>query len=747
MKNFWVSFCYLFPVITLVLLTPVSIAQLSPRENRILFQVQKLLEYPQVLQGWTNWTNFCYLPPSPSLKIVCSDAHITEITIIGDKGSPSHSPKPASNSSKTLSERFSIDSLFTDLTKLSSLKVLSLVSLGLWGPLPAKINRLWSLEALNISSNFIYGQIPSSISSLKTLRNLVLADNLFNGSVPDLKSLASLEELNLGNNKLGPEFPSLSNNLVSIVLRSNSLRFLIPSELSHFNRLQEFDISSNKISGNIPSFLFSLPSMQYLNLSANLLSGNLSVRKTCSAALTSVDISNNLLVGKLPSCIGSKSSNGTLVYFGNCLSDGKLSHQHPSSYCNREKALAVKPPDRSQNQKKHSSITLGLILGITGGCAGFAALLALLVLFILKKSKAERANNNNFKGYIANKFSSRTSPGPNIDPRRVPQTLRIGALGIPAHRVFTAEEIEDATNNFDPSNLIREGSQGQLYEGWLRDGSMVLVSSVKAKQKNLPQSLVQHLEVLPKLRHRHLVSVLGHCVVTYLGHPHPTSTVFIVFEHICNGSLRDHLADWRKKERLKWPQRMAISIGVARGIQFLHTGVVPGIFGNDLKIEKILLDDSLNARISEYNIPLPSKSTPIEQNGLNRDMSNEEAEKEDIYQLGVILVEIISGKQITSANVLDELKHELERGLSETQSTLRGATDPSIRGSFAYESLRTAAQITISCLSKVPSKRPSMEDILWHLQYSMQVQEAWTSSGNLSGNFSGNLSGNLGTKY
>jgi len=58
---------------------------------------------------------------------------------------------------------------------------------------------------------------------------------------------------------------------------------------------------------------------------------------------------------------------------------------------------------------------------------------------------------------------------------------------------------------------------------------------------------------------------------------------------------------------LKWPQRMAMSIGIARGVQFLHTGVAPGIYGNNLKIENILLDDSLNAKVSRYNIPLPSK--------------------------------------------------------------------------------------------------------------------------------------------
>lgn len=58
---------------------------------------------------------------------------------------------------------------------------------------------------------------------------------------------------------------------------------------------------------------------------------------------------------------------------------------------------------------------------------------------------------------------------------------------------------------------------------------------------------------------------------------------------------------------LRWPQRVAAAIGVAKGIQFLHRDVSPGIFGNDIKIDNILLDDNLTVKISEYNLLLPSK--------------------------------------------------------------------------------------------------------------------------------------------
>lgn len=156
---------------------------------------------------------------------------------------------------------------------------------------------------------------------------------------------------------------------------------------------------------------------------------------------------------------------------------------------------------------------------------------------------------------------------------------------------------------------------------------------VKIKQKHMPQNLMQNVEALSKLRHRHLVSVLGHCTVTYQDPPNTATTVFIVLENISNGSLKDHLtgksfltsqilfirkniktrtilmglwcnvADWRKKDWLKWPQRMAVTIGIARGVQFLHTGVAPGVFGNNLNMENILLDESVSAKISNYNLP------------------------------------------------------------------------------------------------------------------------------------------------
>lgn len=61
-------------------------------------------------------------------------------------------------------------------------------------------------------------------------------------------------------------------------------------------------------------------------------------------------------------------------------------------------------------------------------------------------------------------------------------------------------------------------------------------------------------------------------------------------------------------KKMTWKQRIGAAIGVTKGIQFLHTGVVPGVYSNNLKITDVLLDNDLNAKISSYNLPLLADS-------------------------------------------------------------------------------------------------------------------------------------------
>lgn len=345
--------------------------ELQTTQSLILLQLRKHLEYPIQLKSWENYNgDFCYFPTSFHVTIKCEDNSITELKIMGDYKLPKVSlyrGLPIRN--QTLSESFSLDSFVVTLSRLTTLKVLSLVSLGIWGQLPDKIHRLNSLEVLDMSSNFMYGFVPNGISRLKKLQSLTLDGNFFNeslpdhlfnplsnltilslknnkikghfpfsiskittiteiilsnnnlsGTLPDLTTLSNLHLLDLRNNHLDSSLPSLPKGVITVLLTNNSFSGTIPEEFGKLNRLHHLDISSNTLSGTPPSSLFLLPNITYLNLASNTLSGSLPSSIKCGNKLGFVDISSNRFTGRLPSCLDTVASNKRVVKFtGNCL--------------------------------------------------------------------------------------------------------------------------------------------------------------------------------------------------------------------------------------------------------------------------------------------------------------------------------------------------------------------------------------------------------------------------------------------
>ncbi|KAH9323167.1 hypothetical protein KI387_017806, partial [Taxus chinensis] len=103
-------------------------------------------------------------------------------------------------------------------------------------------------------------------------------------------------------------------------------------------------------------------------------------------------------------------------------------------------------------------------------------------------------------------------------------------------------------------------------------------------------------------------------------------------------------------------------------------------------------------------------------------------DKGDIYNFGLILLETIIGSTPTMQNQEMDKIQELVNVMSE-QETRSQIVDPIILRTSIDESLATVIEITNKCLSKEPASRPSMEDVLWNLQYAAQVQD--TSVGDL----------------
>ncbi|KAG4951043.1 hypothetical protein JHK85_044910 [Glycine max] len=706
-----------FLVFVTVLLSIHCSEQLQSSHSQTLLRIQQLLNFPVSLSNWNNNTDFCNTDSnSSSLNVVCYGDTITQLHIIGERRD---TPLP---------RNFSIDSFVTTLVRLPSLKVLTLVSLGIWGPLPGKIARLSSLEIFNMSSNFLYGSIPQELTLLSSLQTLIfdnnmladtfprwidslqaltvlsLKNNKFNGSlpnslgnvenlrtlslshnhfygvVPDLSGLTNLQVIELDDNAFGPQFPQLGHKLVTLVLRNNRFRSGIPAELSSYYQLERFDISLNSFVGPFQPGLLSLPSITYLNISWNKLTGMLFENLSCNSELDVVDLSSNLLTGSLPRCLVSNSSDSTVLYARNCL-DTVNQNQQPQPFCHTE-ALAVGIlPER----KKHKQVSTVIDKHV-------------FFLYI--------------KGYIS-------------------QTKKLGAVGLPTYRSFSLEEIESATNYFDRASLMGEDSYGKMYRGQLKNGSLVAIRCVEMKKRYSTQNFVQHIELISKLRHRHLVSAVGHCFECSLDDS-SVSKVFLVFEYVPNGTLRNWISDEHARKSLSWTQRIGAAIGVAKGIQFLHTGIVPGVYSNDLKIEDVLLDQNLVAKISSYHLPLLSNMGKVRcgnsSSGLKNSSNSKSVkheDKADIYDFGVILLELILGRQIKTANDADAFRDLLQASLGADEEGRRSVVDPAFRKACLDQSLKTMMEICVRCLVKEPADRPSIEDVLWNLQFASQVQDAW----------------------
>ncbi|KAJ6901241.1 LOW QUALITY PROTEIN: hypothetical protein NC651_019097 [Populus alba x Populus x berolinensis] len=509
---------------------------------------------------------------------VCYEDNITQLHIVGNSGVP---------------PTFSTDYFFANVASLSSLKVLSLVSLGFSGPLPESIGQLSSLEILNASSNYFSGSIPASLSSLRSLQTLILDHNKFSGEVPgwleeqflsgylpnSLTRLESLRILSLSKNHLSGQVPDLHNltNLQVLELEDNHFG---PDFQDHF----------------LPSLL-SRPPMNYLDISHNKFTGMLFENMSCHAELAY----------SYPTCLNLSSESRIVLYARNCLSN-KEQEQHPFNICHNE-ALAVKilPRDDVKHQRHDKEV---LASSTTGGVVGGIAIVGWFSCLSRGKDDVKKPQTR----ILVKNLSSVNTVKLLSDARYISQTMKLGA-SLPNYRTFSLEELKEATNNFDASNLLSEDSNSQMYKGKLNDGSLVAIRSSKVRKK-----ISQLLWDTALIAARMIPA---------------SSRIFNIFEFVPNGTLRDYIS--------------GAAIGAARGIQFLHTGIVPGVFPNNLKITDVVLDHDLLVKLCSYNLPLLNEgsvgaavSSGTKQNFGTRDRHED---KEDIYDLGVILVEIISKGQ------------------------------------------------------------------------------------------------------
>ncbi|KAL0377852.1 UNVERIFIED_CONTAM: putative receptor-like protein kinase [Sesamum radiatum] len=252
-------------------------------------------------------------------------------------------------------------------------------------------------------------------------------------------------------------------------------------------------------------------------------------------------------------------------------------------------------------------------------------------------------------------------------------------------------EILYATKNFDKKLRIGEGGFGKVYKGTMRNGTKVAVKrSEPGHGQGLPEFQTE-IMVLSKIRHHHLVSLIGYC--------DERDEMILVYEFMEKGTLRDHLyvlagesRESTSRSTLSWDQRLRICIDAAKGIHYLHTGSSGAIIHRDIKSTNILLDENYVAKVADFGL---SRSGPP-------------------IKLMPAIDNSLPGKQINLA----------EWGLSwHRKGQLEKIVDPLLVGKINPNSLRKFGETVEKCLQENGADRPNMGDVMWDLEYSLLLQQ------------------------
>ncbi|XP_073150978.1 leucine-rich repeat receptor-like tyrosine-protein kinase PXC3 [Henckelia pumila] len=586
--------------------------------------------------------------------------------------------------------------IVTEFSRCLNLSLLNLASNGFTGSIPPEFGELGYLQELIVSGNSLYGDIPTSILRGKNLNKLDLSNNRFNGTIPEsICTTSRLQFLLLGQNSISGEIPHEIGNctkLLELHLGGNSLTGSIPPEIGHIKNLQiALNLSSNHLHGQLPEELGRLDKLVSLDVSDNQLSGSIPAALKGMLSLIEVNFSNNQFSGQIPSFVPfQKSLNSS--FLGN------------NGLCGEPLSISCEGLNDQAHDAYHHKVSYRIVLVVIGsGLAVFASVTVVVLLFMMRERQEKVAKD---------------SGTDEIEPSTTPVIILGNVFVENLKQAVDFEAVAKAITK--DTNKLCIGTFSTVYKADMPSGMILSVRKLKSMDRTIVHhrsKMIREVEKMSKLCHENLMRPIGFVVFE--------EDVLLLHQYFPNGTLAQFLHEISKKPEYKpdWSARLAIAIGVAEGLAFLHHVAIIHL---DISSGNIVLDHNFNPLVGEVEISKlldPSRGTasisavagsfgyiPPEYA-----YTMQVTAPGNVYSYGVVLLEILT----TRLPVEEAFGEGVDLVKWVHTAPIRGETPEQILDSrlstvsFGWrKEMLAALKVALLCTDSTPAKRPKMKKVV-----------------------------------
>ncbi|XP_037495742.1 receptor-like cytosolic serine/threonine-protein kinase RBK2 isoform X4 [Jatropha curcas] len=286
---------------------------------------------------------------------------------------------------------------------------------------------------------------------------------------------------------------------------------------------------------------------------------------------------------------------------------------------------------------------------------------------------------------------------------------------------FSLSDLHSATNKFSKENLIGEGGYAEVYKGQLGDGQLVAIKRLtRGSPEEMTVDFLSEIGIMVHVDHPHIAKMIGYGV---------EGGMHLVLQLSPNGSLASIL--YGPKERLDWGLRFKIALGTAKGLQYLHEGCQRRIIHKDIKAANILLTEDFEPQVSDFGLAkwLPEQWTHHTVEKIEGTfgylppeffMHGIVDEKTDVFAYGVLLLELITGRQ-----AIDSSQQSIVMWAKPMimKNKIKELVDPALAGAYDVDQMERMVFTASFCIHQSAVLRPHMNQVLEILQGNKKILE------------------------